>query len=96
VESFVWECSQMHPTGARTGISDTPREIYVAPPTPTAALRYRYVLKTPVSVRVPYGAMAIPAKTEVKMLRRTPNGYRVQSGRFEFDVAPDQLLSIPE
>ena len=75
-------------------VSDTPREIYVAPPTP--APQYRYVLKSPVSVSVPYGAMTVPAKTEVRVLRQTANAYRVQSGNLEFDVRADQLLSIPQ
>jgi hypothetical protein len=79
-----------------TAISKEPREIYVTPPTPTPPLRYRYVLKSPVSVRVPYGAITVPAKSEVRLLHQTANTYHVQSGKLEFDVQANQLLSIPQ
>ena len=82
------------PTPEIPTVSDLPREIYVATPAPVP--RYRYVLKAPVSVSVPYGAMTVPAKTEVRVLRQTANAYRVQSGKLEFDVRADQLLSIPQ
>lgn len=81
---------------AQPAASDLPSEKYVAPPTPAPTPQYRYVLKAPVSVPVPYGAMTVPANTEVRVLRQTANAYRVQSGKLEFDVRSDQLLSIPQ
>ena len=81
---------------ASTTFNEPQHQVPVQIISPTHTPTPRYVLKSPVSVPVPYGAMTLPAKTEVRVLRQTGNAYRVQSGKLEFDVKADQLLSIPQ
>lgn len=61
-------------------------------PAPAITPVPRYILKTRVSVPVPYGSMILPAKTEVRVLRKTASAYHVQSGKLEFDIKSDNLL----
>jgi hypothetical protein len=61
-----------------------------------AAPQTRYFLKSPVTVRMAYGAVSVPARTEVRILGGAGTMRHVSGGGQEFDVQEDQLAKVSQ
>ncbi|MGA2871032.1 MAG: hypothetical protein ABSF34_17965 [Verrucomicrobiota bacterium] len=64
-------------------------------PQATPAPVRRYYLKAPVTVRVSYGTITIPANTEVRVIEQTGDSSQIQIGNATYTVNSSQLVAIP-
>jgi hypothetical protein len=64
-------------------------------PQATPAPVRRYYLRAPLTVRVSYGTITIPANTEVRVIDQTGDSSQIQFGNATYTVSSDQLASVP-